>query len=93
MITGDAPIKIEKQIMKDNKEIKCDVLKVGHHGSKTSSCDEFISYLSPSEAVISVGKNNKYGHPHPSVLSILNRHNIKIRRTDLEGTIKYAFVF
>ena len=93
VVTGDAPIKIEKQIMKDNKEIKCDILKVGHHGSKTSSCDEFISYLHPGEAVISVGKNNKYGHPHPNVLSILNRHNIKIRRTDLEGTIKYSFVF
>ena len=93
VITGDAPIKIEKQIIKDNKEIKCDILKVGHHGSKTSSSDEFISYLNPSEAVISVGKNNKYGHPHPSVISTLNRHNIKIRRTDLEGTIKYSFVF
>lgn len=93
VITGDAPIKIEKQIMKDYKEIKCDILKVGHHGSKTSSCDEFIAYLNPSEAVISVGKNNKYGHPHQSVLSILNHHNIKIRRTDLEGTIKYSYVF
>ena len=93
VITGDAPIKIEKQIIKDNKEIKCDILKVGHHGSKTSSSDEFISYLNPSEAVISVGKNNKYGHPHPSVITTLNRHNIKIRRTDLEGTIKYSFVF
>ena len=93
VITGDAPIKIEKQIMKDNKEIKCDILKVGHHGSKTSSCDEFISYLSPKEAVISCGVNNKYGHPHQEVLTILNRHKIKVRRTDLEGTIKYSFVF
>ena len=93
IITGDAPIKIERKILQDNKEIKCDILKVGHHGSKTSSCDEFITYLSPSEAVISVGRNNKYGHPHQSVLSILKRHNIKIRRTDLEGTIKYSYVF
>ena len=93
VITGDAPIKIERQIMKDNKEIKCDILKVGHHGSKTSSSDEFISYLNPKEAVISCGVNNKYGHPNQEVLSILNRHKIKIRRTDLEGTIKYSFVF
>lgn len=93
LITGDAPIKIEKQIIKDNKDIKCDILKVGHHGSKTSSSDEFITFLNPKEAVISCGINNKYGHPNKEVLSILNRHNIKIRRTDLEGTIKYSFVF
>ena len=93
VITGDAPIKIEKQIIKDNQKIECDILKVGHHGSKTSSSSEFITYLNPKEAVISCGRNNSYGHPHQEVINILKSKNIKIRRTDLEGTIRYSFLF
>ena len=89
LIMGDAPIKIEKQIMRDNKKIPCDILKVGHHGSKTSSSDAFIKYLSPKVGVISCGKNNKFGHPHQQVLAILRKYHVRIRRTDLEGTITY----
>ncbi len=89
LITGDAPIKIEKQIMKDHKSIPCDILKVGHHGSKTSTSDAFIKYLKPTVGIISVGKNNKYGHPNDEVLSILRKNEVIIRRTDLEGTITY----
>ena len=89
LIMGDAPIKIEKQIMRDNKKIPCDILKVGHHGSKTSSSDVFIKYLSPKVGVISCGKNNKFGHPHQQVLTILRKYHVRIRRTDLEGTITY----
>ena len=70
--------------------IKCDVLKVGHHGSKTSTSDAFIKYLSPKEAIISVGKKNKYGHPDKSVIDILKRNNVVIKRTDIMGTISYT---
>ena len=89
LIMGDAPIKIEKQIMRNNKKIPCDILKVGHHGSKTSSSDAFIKYLLPKVGVISCGKNNKFGHPHQQVLAILRKYHVRIRRTDLEGTITY----
>ena len=89
VIMGDAPRWVEKEIIKDNAFIPCDILRVGHHGSDTSTCDECLSYLNPKEAIISVGKNNRFGHPTPSVLSLLNKHQIKIRRTDIEGTISY----
>ena len=89
LIMGDAPIKIEKQIMRNNKKIPCDILKVGHHGSKTSSSDAFIKYLLPKVGVISCGKNNKFGHPHQQVLAILRKYHVRIHRTDLEGTITY----
>ena len=89
LIMGDAPKKIESRIMKDNVSIPCDVLKVGHHGSNTSSSDAFIKYLSPKVGVISCGKKNKYGHPHSEVVAILNKYKVQIRRTDLEGTITY----
>lgn len=90
LITGDAPIEIENKIMDDNRYIPCDVLKVGHHGSNTSTSDTFIKYLKPKEAIISVGKNNSYGHPHKSVLDILNRNHVTIKRTDELGTITYS---
>ena len=89
LIMGDAPSWVEKEIMTDNKSIPCDILKVGHHGSDTSSSDAFIDYINPKEAVVSCGKNNKFGHPSKSVVVTLNKHNIKIRRTDIEGTITY----
>ena len=86
---GDAPKKIEHEIIRDNKKIPCDILKVGHHGSKTSTSDEFIRYLTPRVGVISCGRKNKYGHPNSEVIAILKRYHVKIRRTDLEGTITY----
>ena len=90
LIMGDAPKKIEEKIIKDNPNLKCDVLKVGHHGSNTSSSETFIKAVSPKVAIISCGKDNKYGHPHKIVLSILNKYKVKIKRTDLEGTIKFS---
>ena len=89
LIMGDAPKAIEKEIMKNNKSIPCDILKVGHHGSKTSTSDEFIKYLRPKVGIISCGRDNSYGHPHAEVLTILKRYNVKIRRTDLESTITF----
>lgn len=89
LIMGDAPKSVEYSIMKENTYIACDVLKIGHHGSSTSTSYQFIDYLKPKEAIVSVGKNN-YGHPEESVLNILERRNIKIRRTDKEGTVSYC---
>lgn len=89
LVMGDAPIKIESAIMKDNKYIPCDILKVGHHGSKTSTSDDFVKYLSPKVGIISCGKNNYYGHPHQVVIAILKKYHVEIRRTDLESTITF----
>ena len=87
VFTGDAPIWIEKAILKEHGPIDCDVLKVGHHGSDTSTCAEWLDALTPSLAVISCGRKNKFGHPKPSVLALLEQRGIPIRRADLEGTI------
>ena len=91
LLMGDAPKEIEKKIIKDNKNIKCDYLKVGHHGSNTSTCEEFVKTIKPKEAIISCGYKNFYNHPHKEVIDILNKYNVKIKRTDIEGTIKYKF--
>ncbi len=93
VIMGDAPSYIEKEIIKHNDSITCDILKVGHHGSNTSTCEDWLKYLSPKEAIVSCGKNNKYGHPNKEVVNLLNKYKIKIHRTDLEGTITYKQLF
>ena len=93
LFMGDAPEKVEREIIKKRPDLDCDVLKVGHHGSKTSTCEDLLKTFKPKEAVISCGKDNKYGHPHQEVLNRLRKYNIKIRRTDLEGTISYKTYF
>ena len=89
LLMGDAPSEIEKEIIKKYKKLDCDILKVGHHGSDTSSSLEFLKVVTPEEAIISCGVNNSYGHPSEEVVNRLNDLDIKIRRTDLEGTIEY----
>ena len=89
LIMGDAPKWIENKIMNDYDKIPCDILKLGHHGSDTASSERFIQYTSPEIAIVSCGKNNKFGHPSKSVVNTLNKYHIPIRRTDLEGTITY----
>ena len=84
---GDAGIAREKDILNSYDLSDINVLKVGHHGSKTSSEKEFINEISPEYSIISVGKNNRYGHPKDSVLDILR--NSKIYRTDIDGSIKF----
>jgi len=88
---GDASTNIEKKIIKDNPSLRCDYLKIGHHGSDTSSNYNFLKTVNPKEAIISVGKNNSYGHPSSTILSRLNSLKISYRRTDLESTISYYF--
>jgi len=91
LFMGDAPKEIETKILKKYKNLKCDYLKVGHHGSDTSSSEAFINYLKPKVAIISCGYKNKFNHPSYSVLKILEHYDVNIRRTDLEGTIYYKF--
>lgn len=83
LFTGDIEKQVENSLLKDN--IDCDVLKVPHHGSSTSSTKKFIKAVSPEYAVISCGKDNDYGHPHTE--TILNLTNTNILRTDELGTV------
>ena len=87
LFTGDAERFVEKQVMANGESLDADVLKVGHHGSTTSSSKEFIKEVSPNIAVIPVGEGNDYGHPHKEILDLLENNNIELLRTDLEGTI------
>lgn len=86
LFTGDAETLSETDML-ENGVPPCDVLKVGHHGSSTSSSEAFIEAVSPQIAVISVGDGNSYGHPHASILDRLEAHDVHIYRTDLCGTI------
>ena len=90
LIMGDAPKEVEKNIIREYPNLDCDILKVGHHGSKTSTSEEFVKFVTPDEAIISCGINNKYGHPHKEVVDILKRNHVTIRRTDIDGTITYS---
>lgn len=85
MFMGDASINVEKKILEKYKVTNIDFLKVGHHGSDTSSSKEFINIVNPKYSIISVGKNNRYGHPKESVLKTIKNSNIY--RTDLNGTV------
>ncbi len=88
LFTGDAEEKSESEILVQYKsQIKADVLKVGHHGSNSSTSDAFLKAVSPKYAVIMVGKDNDYGHPHQETINKVNNAGIKIYRTDLQGTI------
>lgn len=86
LFTGDATSKVEKKLL--NKDIESDVLKIGHHGSEYSTTNDFLDKVNPKYAIIEVGKNNTYKHPKQTTLDKLNAKNIKIYRTDLDGTIK-----
>ena len=87
MFMGDAGVETEKEILNKYNISDIDVLKVGHHGSKTSSSKEFINEISPKYSIISVGKNNRYGHPNKEVIYILDKS--KIYRTDQDGSIMF----
>ena len=86
LFMGDAGIKKEKNIIEKYNLNNIDFIKIGHHGSNTSSSKEFINEINPKYSLISVGKNNKYGHPNQSVLDTLK--NSKIYRTDKDGSIE-----
>ena len=85
MFMGDASIITEKELLKEYNLTELDVLKVGHHGSKTSSSKEFIDEINPKYSIISVGKDNRYGHPNKEVLN--NLKDSIIYRTDQDGSV------
>ena len=87
LFMGDASITKEKDILNKYELSNIDVLKVGHHGSKTSSSKEFITEINPKYSIISVGKNNRYGHPNKEVLDNLNKSIIY--RTDQDGSVLF----
>lgn len=87
LFTGDAESPVEDELLQKGSDIKADVLKVAHHGSRYSSTQEFINKVSPKIAVISCGKNNDYGHPAPDTLTRLREAGIKTYRTDVTGTV------
>ena len=82
---GDAGVEVEEDLIEKYNLQDIDVLKVGHHGSKTSSSKIFIDKIEPRYSIISVGKNNKYGHPNNNVLN--NLKDSKIYRTDQDGSV------
>lgn len=92
LFTGDAEHPSEEDMLKVNKAsaFKADVIKLGHHGSSTSSSDDFLSAVDPDYAVISCGKDNSYGHPHTEIIKSLQKKNITYYRTDEKGNIVFS---
>ena len=91
LFTGDAEASSEGLLLDQNLDINCDILKVGHHGSNTSSSKSFLGKTTPEYAVISVGEDNMYYHPHHKTLSALKNAGAKIFRTDKDGDIIFNF--
>ncbi|MGN1433299.1 MAG: ComEC/Rec2 family competence protein [Ruminococcus sp.] len=87
LFTGDAE---KKELETITYDISADVLKVGHHGSTTSTTEEFLNAVNPTYAVISAGENNSYGHPHKETLDLLEEFNCKIYRTDIDKTVVFS---
>lgn len=87
LFCGDAEIENEEKMLQSDLTLQADIIKLGHHGSSTSSCKEFLQDVNPSLAIISCGKDNDYGHPHRETIETLNNLDIKYYRTDLNGTI------
>ena len=88
LLTGDAEKEAEERLRtKYGAELDCDILKVGHHGSSSSSKNAFIKVVKPEYAVISCGVDNKYGHPHAEALDVFEYYKAEVYRTDLQGSI------
>ncbi len=92
LFMGDAETVAEADMMDlfPISDFKADVIKLGHHGSSTSTSEEFLAAVSPDFAVVSCGKNNDYGHPHRETISVLEKNNIEILRTDTMGSIVFT---
>jgi len=87
LFTGDAEAVSEREMTASGRNLRADILNVGHHGSRTSTTEEFLTAVAPSIAVISSGAGNQHGHPHPEVIDRLIAHGVAIMRTDELGTI------
>jgi competence protein ComEC len=87
LLTGDLEAPMERLLLADGRPLHADVLKVGHHGSKTSTIPAFLDAVSPSVAIISAGFENSFGHPHAAVLARLVDRHSAILRTDQDGLV------
>ncbi|MFA6382843.1 MAG: ComEC/Rec2 family competence protein [Parcubacteria group bacterium] len=90
LFTGDLPVEQEAELINKNINLAAKVLKIAHHGSKYSTSREFLQAVNSEDAVISVGKNNRYGHPAAETIERLKNKSIRILRTDEMGDIEYA---
>jgi competence protein ComEC len=89
LLTGDAERALEYAVIQSGTDINIDLLKVGHHGSRTSTSELLLDATSPETAVISAGEGNRYGHPHPEIIERILQRGIKLFRTDRDGTIRF----
>jgi competence protein ComEC len=90
--TGDLGVGGEKYLVSVyGDDLKSNILKLGHHGSDTSTSPEFLQKVKPEVAIVSAGRNNKFGHPHQSVIDLLSKFNVNVRQTNLEGNIYFEF--
>ena len=87
VLCADAETDSEREILQNESDLKTDVIKVGHHGSFTSTSTGFLKALQPRDAIISVGKDNEYGYPNKNIINRLKKKGIKIHRTDEDGNI------
>lgn len=87
LLMGDAEKQSEKEMLKANEDLSANVIKIGHHGSSSSSSKEFLKAVNPDYAVISCGKDNDYGHPHKETIQTLSKLSIPYFETDIDGTV------
>lgn len=88
LLTGDAPESVQKLLLRQGIVKESDILKVGHQGAKDGSDEEFFKKVNPKLAVISVGENNRYGHPHKETLEEIRNAGVELKRTDQDGTVE-----
>jgi competence protein ComEC len=89
LFMGDANVSIEERMINEYKNLKADILKVGHHGSKTSTSEYLLKKVKPKYGIIQVGLNNRFNHPSPSVVNRLEKYKVKIYQTSINGSIKF----
>jgi competence protein ComEC len=90
ILSGDASALEEQEVVEEMGKIHSQILKTGHHGSRHSSCESWVKAVAPEYAVISVGRNNRYGHPAPEVVDRLRKAHVRMLRTDQQGDIQFV---
>ncbi len=90
LLTGDAEALSEREMLENGYDLSADVLKTAHHGSAYSGTEEFLDEVNPTHAIISVGKDNGYGHPHTETLQSMLDYNISLYRTDIQGSVVFT---
>ena len=90
LMTGDAETQVEETMLESNVDLQCEILKLGHHGSNTSTSDAFLEAVDPDYGLISCGISNKYSHPSTETVLKLKKHKVKLYRTDETGSVVLA---